>query len=137
MFVGQREVKWLRLDPTYFSIQLERILIQIGNATLMSVGEGFMKKVFQFKVPNHKPDRQVEAIRAEIKKYLARERRKKLPEDADFWEFMCRIGESQEASAAIAEVDIKPMLNQYYEQGKESFYLEILAKPGKKSKRPE
>lgn len=94
----------------------------------------FMKKVFQFKVDNQKRERQVELIRAEIKKYLARERRKKLPEGADFWEFDCRIGESLETAAVVTEVEIKPALNGYYDQGKDSFYLEILAKAGTKNR---
>ena len=91
-----------------------------------------MKKQFYFRVPNKKPDRQIEAIRAEIKKYLARERRKPLKEGVAFWDFDCRIGATAEVAGVISETEIKPMINKYYSENKESFYLEILAKPGVK-----
>lgn len=94
-----------------------------------------MKKTFHFDVPGKKRDRQVEAIRAEIKKYLARERRKPLKEGVSFWDFDCKIGENAESAETIPEVEIKPMLNQYYSAGKASFYLEILAKAGVKPPR--
>jgi len=91
-----------------------------------------VKKTFSFKVPNKKPDRQIEAIRAEIKKYLARERRKPLKEGVDFWDFDCRIGLTEETAQIILETEIKPMINTYYEKNEDSFYVEILQKPGVK-----
>ena len=48
-----------------------------------------MKKTFSFKVSNKNRDRQTDSIKYEIKKYIARERRKALPEGGDFWDFDC------------------------------------------------
>lgn len=93
-----------------------------------------MRKNFQFNVANHKPERQLEAIRAEIKKYLARERRKQLPEGMDRWVFDCKIGETEAAAEMVAEVDIKPMINQLASENKASFYLEIIARADRKAK---
>ena len=41
-----------------------------------------MKKVFKLQVENRNPERQLEAVKNEIRKYMKRERKKKLPEDA-------------------------------------------------------
>lgn len=91
-----------------------------------------MKKVFQFNVPNKKPDRQIEAVRYEINKYLARERRKPRPDGVDFWDFDCRIGDTEQSAAPIQVLQIKDAITELIAQGKISFYMEILAKPGRK-----
>jgi len=94
-----------------------------------------MKKTFILNVPNKTPERQLDSIRSEIKKYLARERRKPIPENVDFWDFDCKIGETAQNASVIKEVEIKAMINQIAAEKKESFYLEITAKPGHKAAR--
>lgn len=94
-----------------------------------------MKKTFYFKAPNKKPDRQVEAIRQEINKYLAREKRKPLPDDADFWGFDCKIGESDESALVIHVEEIPSNITELAAKEIESFYLEILAKPEKRKEK--
>jgi hypothetical protein len=91
-----------------------------------------MKKTFSFISSNKMPDRQAEAIRQEVKKYLARERRKTVPSDADFWNFECKIGPNAEEASAIHVNEISEMISKYMTRKLESFYLEILAKPGNK-----
>lgn len=93
-----------------------------------------MKKIFQVNVPNKKPDRQVEAIRYEINKYLSRERRKSLPDDVDFWDFNCRFGETESTAVSITVLQIKDKITEIVANNKTSFYVEILAKPGFKKK---
>lgn len=88
-----------------------------------------MKKTFNFIVSNKKPERQLDSIRHEVKKYLARERRKKLPDDMGVWQFDCRIGLTQDNSTAIHVNDISKRIGEFLDQGAESFYLEILARP--------
>ena len=95
-----------------------------------------MKKTFSFKSENKTPARRVEAIKNEVKKYIARERRKSTPEGVDFWEFDCRFGFTEETAEVIKFVDIRSCISQAFDEGKESFYLEILAKAGHKPKRP-
>ena len=89
-----------------------------------------MKKTFPFNVPNKKPDRQLDTIRHEIKKYIARERRKAIPEGADFWDFDCRMGPNQDEASVLLVHEIPQRINQMAAEKAESFYLEILAKPG-------
>lgn len=94
-----------------------------------------MKKTFSFTTANKKPERQIEAIKSEIKKYFARERRKQLPEGFDLWSFDCKFGETAESSSAIKESEIKPMIDQFFKNKQDSFYVEILARAANKPQR--
>jgi len=89
-----------------------------------------MKKVFQLTHPKIKPARLADSIRSEVKRYVQRERRKELPEGADFWDFDCRFGVSEEEATKVHELDLPKCIVAAEEQGLESFYIEILAKPG-------
>ncbi len=95
-----------------------------------------MKKTFKLSHPKIKYPRMVESAKHEAKKYLKRERNKALPEGADFWDFDCKYG-ANEADAQVIHVS---EINQYISQAEteqlESFYLEILAKPAKRTPRP-
>lgn len=94
-----------------------------------------MRKSFHFTSPNKKPERQVEAIKYEVKKYIARERRKKLPEGVDFWDFDCKIGETAELAQDIHLNSINKSISQLFEENKPGLYLEILAKQGVRRKK--
>ena len=65
-----------------------------------------MKKTFNLTAPNKKPANQADSVKHEIKKYLARERRKTLPESTDFWDFDCRFGDTEQAAKEIHLDDI-------------------------------
>jgi len=96
-----------------------------------------MKKVFPLTSANHKPARVIEAIKAEIRKYLKRERRKPLPEEVDFWDFDCRAGKDEQSAETIHVTEIVKPIDQAAESAWDSVYIEILAKPGKRlSKAP-
>ena len=94
-----------------------------------------MKKTFQMSHPKIKTPRLVEAIKHEVKKYLQRERRKPLPADVDFWDFDCRFGADEASAEVIHVADINKAISGAEEQQLASFYLEILAKPGRRSKK--
>jgi hypothetical protein len=91
-----------------------------------------MKKTFSFTARNKAPARQMEAIKFEVKKYIAREKRKTTPEGVDFWEFDCRFGFTEDEAEVIKFVDIRACISKAFDEGKDSFYLEILAKAGHK-----
>lgn len=95
-----------------------------------------MKKTFKMSHPKIKVPRLVEAIKHEVKKYLQRERRKPLPPDVDFWDFDCRFGVDEAHCESIHVADINKAISQAEEQQLDSFYLEILAKPGRRSHKP-
>lgn len=89
-----------------------------------------MKKTFKLSHPKIKVPRLVEAIKYEVKKYIKRERRKTLPPNVDFWDFDCRFGVDEASSDVIHVSAINKSISQAESKQLESFYLEILAKPG-------
>ena len=95
-----------------------------------------MKKTFQLTHPKIKLARLVEAIKHEVKKYIKRERNKKLPEGVDFWDFDCKYGPTAENAVEIHLSEINKCIDKAEEQQFESFYLEILVKPGLRTKKP-
>lgn len=94
-----------------------------------------MKKTFSFIAPNKNPERQSDSIKHEIKKYLGRERRKTLPEGVDFWDFDCRIGPNETNTAVVEAHELNSNIGKLFSEKNESFYVEILAKPGYKRKK--
>lgn len=96
-----------------------------------------MKKTFPLTHPKKKPERLVESIRAEVNKYLKRERKKKLSAGVDFWDFDCKVGVDA-ASASVVHVSVlSKAIGDTLEAGGETCYVEILAKPGKRMKKPD
>ncbi len=95
-----------------------------------------MKKTFELTHPKTKVPRLVAAIKYEVKKYLKRERGKKLPKGVDSWDFDCRIGVDETSNEVVHVYDINKAIDQAESEQLESFYLEIIAKPGRRSKKP-
>ncbi|GAC25694.1 MAG: hypothetical protein CL579_01320 [Alteromonadaceae bacterium] len=91
-----------------------------------------MKKTFVLSHPKIKLPRLVEAIKFEVKKYLRRERKKSLPEGADYWDFDCRFGADKDSAQVIHLGSINKHIDEAEKNELASFYLEILAKPGVK-----
>jgi len=89
-----------------------------------------MKKTFELTHPKIKLARRVDAVKHEVKKYIKRERNKTLPNDADFWDFDCKFGLTEETSEVIHLSEINKKIDNVVAQDKTSFYLEILAKSG-------
>ncbi len=88
-----------------------------------------MKKNFSLTSPAHKQDRHIELLKHEINKYLARERRKPLPEGVSRWAFDCKCG-PDEATAAVIHVSvIGKHIDEIAATKAENIYIEILAKP--------
>ena len=96
-----------------------------------------MKKTFKLAHPKIKYARLIESVRHDVKKYIKRERNKVLPEGVDFWDFACRFGNTEEDAADIHLAEITKCIDQVEQQQLESFYLEILAKPGCRTKKPQ
>lgn len=94
-----------------------------------------MKRTFQLTHPKIKRDRLIEGVRHEINKYIKRERRKTLPEGVDFWDFACRFGHSEEDAKVIHLAEITKSIDKVAALELESFYVEILARPGHRTKK--
>lgn len=95
-----------------------------------------MKKTFNLNHPKIKMARLIEAAKFDVKKYLKRERNKRLPDGTDFWDFDCKFGHSVEQSKKIHWSEIRQCIDVAENEAWESFYLEILAKPGHRITKP-
>jgi hypothetical protein len=95
-----------------------------------------MRKTFLLQVDGKNQDRVLDAVKHEIRKYIKRERRRDLPEGADFWDFDCRFGVSKEAAEVVHLSALTERINGVAAAGGAAFYVEILAKPGIRKPRP-
>ena len=95
-----------------------------------------MKKTFELTHPKIQYARRVDAVKSEVRKYIKRERKKTLPEEVDFWDFDCKFGDTEAEAKAINLAEIDKNINDAEARQLESFYLEILAKPGIRTKKP-
>ncbi|MBE9567200.1 MAG: hypothetical protein IMF14_00795 [Proteobacteria bacterium] len=96
-----------------------------------------MKKTFKLSHEKLKLPRLVDAIKHEVKKYMKRERRRQLPDDADYWDFDCKFGADEASSEVIHVSEINKSISWAEAEGLESFYLEVMVKACKRRKIPE
>ena len=89
-----------------------------------------MKKTFKLNVENKHPDRLLEAIKHEIRKYIKREKRKPLPENVDFWDLKCKFAKNNEEPQIIDFNDITKNINDAAAEKCDSFYMEIISTEG-------
>lgn len=94
-----------------------------------------MKKTFNLNVENKNRDRQVDSIKHEVRKYIKREKNKKLDEGFDYWEFFCKFAIEGEELKEIDFLDITKSIDLASSSDKDTFYLEILKKPAKRIKK--
>jgi hypothetical protein len=94
-----------------------------------------MKKTFKLNIQDKDPDGVLDKIKQEIRKYIKRERRKKLPTGADFWVFDCQFGVTEDTATEVKLRDLIAKMDAVKAEGGDSFYVEILAKPAVKKPR--
>ena len=95
-----------------------------------------MKKSFPLHVPGKEDPRVVEAIKVTLTKYVKRERRKKLPEGVDFWDFRCKIGPDSETAIATHLSAVPKAVDSVALAGATEVHVEIQACPGYRAKKP-
>lgn len=96
-----------------------------------------MKKTFVLTHPKIKLARLFDAAKHDATKYIKRERKKALPSGADFWDFDCKFGLTEQEAKVIHLSDINKSIDEVEKQGLNSFYLEILVKPGHRFAKPD
>lgn len=94
-----------------------------------------MKKTFQLNVPGKHPDRLLDSIKHELRKYVQRERRRPLPEGVDFWDFDCKLGTDAAGAEVVHVAELNKRLDAIVQTGAKQFYAEILAKHGVRKRR--
>lgn len=96
-----------------------------------------MKKTFPLITEGKNPDRVLEAVKHEIRKYLKRERRRDLPEGVDFWDFDCKFGLEQSAAQTVHLAELIGAVDAAAKEGAQQIYAEIVAKHGVRKPRAE
>jgi hypothetical protein len=95
-----------------------------------------MKKVFTLIDEKKKPARMVEAAKKTINKYIKRERKKTLTDGMDFWDFDCKYGADAEVALPVHFKQLFVAIDQAEKDELESFFVEIVAKEVKRTKKP-
>lgn len=95
-----------------------------------------MRKTFLLRPEGKHPDRVLDAVKHEIRKSMKRERRRELPEGADFLDFDCRFGADKDTAVAMPVTELTAALDTLVQAGGAQCYVELLAKPAVWQRRP-
>jgi len=93
-----------------------------------------LKKIFHLKHETKHPDRLLDTIKYEIRKYFKRERSKKLPAEATYWDFDCSFGQTKEDAQHLLASELITALDKTRESDWEQCFVEIISKPVFKAK---
>ena len=89
-----------------------------------------MKKTYPLRVEGKHPDRVLDAVKHDIRKYFKRERSRPVPAGADFWDFDCRVGASADSAEVVRVGTVIEAVDALARSGAEAVYVEILSKHG-------
>jgi hypothetical protein len=95
-----------------------------------------MKKTFPLHIEGKHPDRVLDRVKHEVRKYLKRERARALPEGVDFWDFDCKFGLSEDTAQAVHLANVITCIDSAAKEQAAQVYVEIWAKHGVRTKRP-
>lgn len=95
-----------------------------------------MKKTFLLQVEGKNPDRILEAVKHEVRKYARREGRKTVPEGFDYWDFDCKVGASADAAEVATFAQVVPLIDAVAKAGAAACYVEVLSKPVVRLRKP-
>ena len=88
-----------------------------------------MKKIFKLTDAKKHEDRVLEGVKHEIRKYVKREKNKKLPDSKyTYWGFDCKIGATSDSAKTVDLDTLIKELDTIKTSGATECYVEILAK---------
>lgn len=89
-----------------------------------------MKKTYPLSAEGKHPDRVLEAVKHDIRKYFKRERSRPVPVGVDFWDFDCKVGASADTAQGVRVSAVIEAVDAAAKSGAPSVYVEILSKHG-------
>ena len=95
-----------------------------------------MRKTFKLQVEGKHPDRVMDAIKHEVRKYVKRQRRVPLPAGVDFWDFDCKFGNAEENAEPVHLAEIIKRMDAAAAEGAAQIFVEMVAKDGQRRVRP-
>ena len=96
-----------------------------------------MRKTYPLRPEGKNPDRVLDAVKHDIRKYMKRERNRALPVGVDFWDFDCRFGATEQTAVVAHPAELIGLIDAAAKEGGTQFYIEILARACKHKPRPE
>ena len=88
-----------------------------------------MKKIFKLTDEKKHEDRVLEAVKHDIRKYVKREKKKKLPDaKMTYWDFDCKVGVTSETAKVVDFDELIKELDAVKATGASECYVEVLAK---------
>lgn len=95
-----------------------------------------MKKTYPLTAEGKNPERILDAVKHDIRKYLKRCRAAKLPEGVDFWDFDCKVGADKDTAESVHVAEVTKPVDAVAQAGHASVYVEIEATHGQRSYSP-
>ena len=95
-----------------------------------------MRKTYPLQAEGRHPDRVLDAVKHDVRKYLKRERRRPLPEGVDFWDFACRFGLSAEVAETVHLSAVISSIDTAAKEQATQVYVEIITTHGNRTPRP-
>jgi len=89
-----------------------------------------MKKNYPLQAEGKHPDRVLEAVKHDIRKYFKRERNRDVPKGVDFWDFDCKVGLTADSAEVVRVSGVIEAVDLAAQAGAASVYVEILSKHG-------
>lgn len=89
-----------------------------------------MKKTYPLSIEGKHPDRVLDAVKHDIRKYFKRERSRPVPTGADFWDFDCKVGASADSAEVVRVGAVIEAVDAVAQSGAKAVYVEILSKHG-------
>ncbi len=87
-----------------------------------------MKKTFPLQREGRHPDRVLDALKHELRRYQTRERARPLPPETDFWDFDCRFGADEASAQPLHPAELNRQLDALAQSGATQCYVELQAK---------
>ncbi len=91
-----------------------------------------MKKTYPLTAEGKNPDRVLDAVKHDIRKYVKRCRAAKLPAGVDFWDFDCKVGADKDTTESVHVAEVTKPIDTLAQAGHTSVYVEIEAKHGQR-----
>ena len=95
-----------------------------------------MRKTYPLQTEGRHPDRVLDAVKHDVRKYLKRERRRPLPPGVDFWDFVCKFGLSAETAETVHLSAVIPSIDAAAKEQTVQVYVEIITTHGKRTPKP-
>lgn len=95
-----------------------------------------MRKTFKLQVEGKHPDRVLDAIKHEVRKYVKRQRRVPMPAGVDFWDFDCKFGSAEESAEHVHLAEIIQRIDAAAADSAAQVFVEMVAKEGRRRVRP-